>query len=187
MNKLILGLAGMLAFAAPCAAATDWNAAAEAWRSQYRELAIADAAHRECDIDAPRPVRRALRELLDGLHDTLASIGPVEKPRAIVKAQGGKEKFCANQTLMNEAKATIEKLSAQRKESGANVKLPLAPPQAGAPVAANAPTPVIDPNIALIRNCRQAVVAKLDKRAKNNDAFWSTYESCMKDQGAGWF
>lgn len=187
MKKTILSLAVPLLIATPAMAATDWTAAMDAWRAQYRDLVLADAARRHCDIDVPKPVRKAMEQARDGLRDALAAFGSPEKARAIVKAAGGEKGLCANGAAMNDAKATIEKFSAQRTESGKALNLPLAAPQAGAPIATNAPTPVVDPNIALIRNCRQAVIAKLGKSAKNNDRFWSTYESCMKDQGAGWF
>ncbi len=168
-------------------AATDWNAATAAWRAQYRDLAIAAAAANACDIEVAKPVRKAMEKAREGLRDALAGAGRVESPRALVKAAGGEKQFCVNAAMMDEAKATIAAWSAARRESGNNTALPLPAPAAGQPVAASAPTPVVDPNIALIRNCRQAVITKLGKKAKNNDAFWSTYESCMKDQGAGWF
>lgn len=187
MNKLVLCAAGTMLFISPAMAATDWTAASAAWRAQYRDLAIAHAAQKYCGLAVAKPVRKAMEKAREGLADALASIGPVETPRALVKASGGKAPFCANATLMNDAKATVDTFAAQRKDSGNAIALPLAAPPAGAPIAANAPTPVIDPNIALIRNCRQAVVAKLGKRAKDNDLFWQTYESCMKAQGAGWF
>lgn len=168
-------------------AATDWSAANAAWRAQYRDLAIASAAAKACDIEVAKPVRKAMDKAREGLRDALSGSGPVESPRALVKAAGGEKQFCANAAMMNEARATIAAWSAARRESGNNAPAPVATPPAGQPMAASAPTPVIDPNIALIRNCRQAVIGKLGKKAKNNDAFWSSYESCMKDQGAGWF
>lgn len=169
-------------------AATDWNAAATAWRTQYRDLALAEAARDACALEVSKPVRRAMKEAREGLRDALVQFGPVEKPREIVKAAGGMDGFCANATLMAEAKATVAAFAAQRQEDGATPKSAQAPAaMVSSTLSANAPTPVIDPNISLIRNCRKAVIAKLGKKAEKNDAFWPTYESCMKDQGAGWF
>ena len=168
-------------------ASTDWNAATAAWRAQYRDLAIASAAAKACEIEMAKPVRKAMEKAREGLRNALSGSGPVESPHVLVKAAGGEKQFCANTAMMNEAKATIAAWSAARRESGNSALTPPAAPPAGQPIAASAPTPVIDPNIALIRNCRQAVIGKLGKKAKTNDAFWSSYESCMKDQGAGWF
>jgi hypothetical protein len=51
---------------------------------------------------------------------------------------------------------------------------------------AKASTPVVDPNTAPIRKWRRVVIGKLGNKAeKKNEAFWPTYETCMKDQGAG--
>jgi hypothetical protein len=171
----------------PAQAATDWNAATAAWRVQYRELAIASAAVKVCDVEVAKPVRKAMDKAREGLRDALVGYGPVENPRALVKAAGGEKQFCGNTAMIDEAKATIAAWSTARRESGNNTALPLTAPVAGQPVAANAPTPVVDPNTALIRNCRKAVIAKLGKKAEKNEAFWPTYETCMKDQGAGWF
>ena len=185
--KIILGVgfAVMSATVLPAQAATDWNAATDAWRGQYRALAMAEAAREACGLDVPNSVRRAMKEAREGLRDALAPFGTVEKPRALIKAAGGKEAFCADTAMMAEAKAAIAAFSAQAKEDGNKTKPPSAPARSS--LSANAPTPVVDPNIALIRNCRKAVSAKLGKKAEKNDAFWPTYESCMKDQGAGWF
>ena len=187
MSKPFLALAFAFMMGAPVQAATDWTAAAEAWRGQYRDLVIAEAAGEHCEIKVAKPIRKAMKEAREGLRDALAAFGAPEKPRAIVAALGGKKALCANAGAMETAKATIAKFGADRMESGNNTTLPLAAPHAGAPIAANAPTPVIDPNIALIRNCRQAALTKLGKKSTDNERFWSTYEGCMKDQGVGWF
>ena len=55
------------------------------------------------------------------------------------------------------------------------------------PVPAVGLTPVIDPDISLIQNCRKSVVRLLGRRSSNNAVFWSKYEDCISDQGAGWF
>ena len=194
MKIVRLGIISILT-AFPAHAATDWNAATEAWRAQYRELAVAEAAHEACDLAIPKPVRRAMKETREGLRDALSQFSPVENPRAIIKAAGGKDAFCADAKLMADAKAAVAAFSAQAKEDGnktrkdkaEKTKTEKADTPATPAMSANAPTPVVDPNIALIRNCRKAVIAKLGKKAEKNDAFWPTYESCMKDQGAGWF
>lgn len=186
--KIILGVgfAVMGATVLPAQATTDWNAATDAWRGQYRALAMAEAAREACSLDVPKSVRRAMKEAREGLRDALASFGTVETPRALIKAAGGKEAFCVNTAMMAEAKAAVAAFSAQSQEDGNKTK-PVPSASARSSLSASAPTPVVDPNIALIRNCRKAVIAKLGKRAEKNDAFWPTYESCMKDQGAGWF
>lgn len=194
MNITRFGILSILT-AIPAYAATDWNAATEAWRAQYRELAVVEAAHEACDLAIPKPVRRAMKEAREGLRDALSQFGPVESMRAVIKAAGGKDAFCADAKLMGDAKAAVSAFSAQAKEYGnktrkdkaEKTKTEKADPPTTPSMSANAPTPVIDPNIALIRNCRQATLTKLGKKAKNNDAFWSTYEACMKEQGVGWF
>ena len=188
LAKIILGVgfAVMGATVLPAQATMDWNAATDAWRGQYRALAVAEAAREACGLDVPKSVRRAMKEAREGLRDALASFGTVETPRALIKATGGKEAFCADTAMMAEAKAAVAAFSAQAQEDGNKTK-PIPSASARSSLSAAAPTPVVDPNIALIRNCRKAVIAKLGKRAEKNDAFWPTYESCMKDQGAGWF
>lgn len=184
LNFLVFIFCGL---AVSAQAATDWSAASEAWRAQYRELAITQAAQKNCGLDVPKPVRRALEQAREGLRDALSSFGPVEKSKAIVQAAGGKAKFCADANMMAQAKATLEKFSAQA-AANADKATKAAPAQnASGAIATNAPTPVVDPNIALIRNCRQAVITKLGKQARKDDLFWSNYETCMKAQGVGWF
>lgn len=187
MKRLALGLGLVLASIGLGEAATDWTAANAAWRAQYRELALVAAAEKACDLAIGKPVRKAMEKAREGLRDALAGAGPVESPRALVKAAGGEKQFCANDAMIKEAKATVAAWSAIRRETGNDKALPVQAAPSAPPIMANAPTPVIDPNIALIRNCRQATLTKLGKKAKNNDAFWSTYEACMKEQGVGWF
>lgn len=165
-------------------ATTDWNAANDAWRAQYRELAIAEAARERCDLKISKPVREAMKNAREGLRTALAPNGRVEKINVIVKAAGGRKAFCANERMMKSAQETVAKFTAAYNATAA-MGDKTAPAAAG--LSASAPTPVIDPNIPLIRNCRKAVIAKLGAGADRNESFWVTYEACMKDQGAGWF
>ena len=185
MNKLILGLCVVIGVMSTAQASTDWNAAKDAWRAQYRDLAIAEAARRQCDLKMTKPVREAMKDAREGLRDALGASGRVEKIEWIVKAAGGRDAFCANEKLMTQAKDTLARFTAMQAANAAMDKA--LPASSSGTLSASAPTPVIDPNIALIRNCRQAVLAKLGARADRNEGFWLTYEACMKDQGAGWF
>lgn len=160
-------------------AETDWSIAAKSWREQLLELETADAARRLCGVPAAPATVSVLRTTVRGLRQALAPLPGTDAPADVVKAAGGPRKLCADAGLITRAKATLAALATTTSAENP-------PPPAPAP-SASAPTPVVDPDIPLIRGCRGAVNRALGPRRTDNKAFWSRYEACIADQGAGWY
>ncbi|MEJ1937587.1 hypothetical protein WDZ92_45935 [Nostoc sp. NIES-2111] len=160
-------------------AGTDWSIAARSWSDQLQELRVADAARRLCGVQAPAASVSLLRTTARGLEQALRPLGSTGGATAPVAAAGGRKAFCADATLMAQAKATLAALAGQTLPDN-----PTAPPKPA--MAADAPTPVIDPDVPLIRGCRDAVNRMLGAKRTNNRAFWAKYEACIADSGAGW-
>ncbi len=172
--------AAVLATRAAALAGTDWSIAARTWSDQLHELRVADAARRLCGVPAPAASVDLLRTTTKGLEQALRPLGSPGKADAPVVAAGGRKAFCADASLMAQAKATLAGLAAET--------LPETPPAPAKPaMAADAATPVIDPDVPLIRGCRDAVNRMLGAKRTNNEAFWAKYEACVGDHGAGWY
>ena len=173
-------LALTLTGSAAARAETDWSIAARTWEEQLLELQAADAARRLCDAPASPATVSALRTTVRGLQQALRPIPGADSVGDVVKAAGGRRKFCANTDLVARAKSTLAALAVTTQRADPS-PLPAPPPSAGAP------TPVVDPDIPLIRGCRGAVNRALGPKRTDNTAFWSKYEACIADQGAGWY
>jgi hypothetical protein len=168
-------------------AATDWEVASHTWREQLAELYVADAARRFCQIPISNAVASNLRSTIAGLEQALGagskSAGAGAErlgERGVVAEAGGRQKFCADASSVDRAKATLQAIIARVMASGGNMASPMQSPQQTS--SASSPTPVFDPDVALIRGCRRAVLAR-----RQSKSFWSQYERCVSEQGAGWF
>lgn len=173
-------LAVTLTVAAAAQAGTDWPVAARAWQEQLQELQTADAARRLCGVPASPATVSVLRTTVRGLRQALAPMPSADASRDVVKGAGGPRKLCANSDLLARARATLAALA-----TTTMAETPPAPP--APPPSATAPTPVVDPDIPLIRGCRGAVNRALGPKRTDNKAFWTKYEGCIADQGAGWY
>jgi hypothetical protein len=179
----------LLALAAqPARAVTDWSVVAATWKEQLADLYVADAARRLCGMAVSAPVESSLRTTIRGLEQALGTGRKAERAaeRGLVASAGGPRKFCADAAMMAKAKATQQSLQASVLATGGNVTLPYQPPQQAA-LSPTMTTPVIDPDIALIRGCRKAAIARTGSRRVDSNAFWTQYERCIGDQGAGWY
>ena len=173
-------IAVALTASAAARAETDWSIAARAWQEQLLELRAADAARRLCGAPASAATVAALRTTVKGLQQALGPMPGTGGTPDAVKLAGGPAKFCANAEAMARAKATLAALSTTTMAED--------PPPPAAPLpSAAAPTPVVDPDVPLIRGCRGAVNRALGPRRTDNKAFWAKYEACIADRGAGWY
>ncbi|MFO1148101.1 MAG: hypothetical protein U1E62_06960 [Alsobacter sp.] len=167
---------------------TDWGVAAVAWKDQLAALYVADTARRLCGVSVAKPVRVSLLTTIRGLEQAL---GVSERARAasekgVVAQAGGRKAFCGNAASMAQARQTLAAVQA-RAEAAGNMTTPSAPAQPVTTVNRSMPTPVVDPDIALIRGCRSAAVARTSSKRVDSGRFWTQYERCVADQGAGWY
>lgn len=171
----------------PAFAETDWGIAAKTWKQQLDALYQVDAARRLCGLETTKPQRAMIFTTISGLEQALYGVRtPGSDIRSwrkeAVRAAGGRKAFCAaDSASLKAAKATLAGIQQKILESEP------AKVADAAPLPALGPTPVVDPDISLIQNCRQSVLRLLGRRSTNNSQFWSKYEDCMSDQGAGWF
>ncbi|MFO1151272.1 MAG: hypothetical protein U1E62_23100 [Alsobacter sp.] len=184
-----------LAFLVVCAvtssaakAETDWSVAAATWKQQLVSLLAADDARRLCGVPASRRVvaliqttERGLTTALGGLR--AAGVDRKALRRSAVAAAGGKAAYCRpGSRAVTEAQAMVATFAGRIAATQPQPVQPAAAAGGGSSI-----TPVIDPDVALIRGCRAAVIKRLGPRSTNNQAFWAQYEACMGDQGAGWY
>jgi hypothetical protein len=186
-SRLVLVLALGWVGLGSASAETDWSVAATTWKQQLDALYAVDAARRLCGIETTKAERAMIGITIGGLEQALYGVRPASFDartwrKEPVKAAGSRAKFCApGSASLSAAKATLADIRQKILESQ---------PQriaAAAPVPALGPTPVVDPDISLIQNCRKAVIRLLGRRSTSNSLFWSKYEACVSDQGAGWF
>lgn len=188
-HRSLLAVSLVLAFAGqPALAVTDWSFAASVWKEQLSDLYVTDAARRLCGLPVSEPVESSLRSTIMGLEQALGEgrKAGLAAERGLVASAGGRRKFCADDALMTKAKATRQSLEARVMSTGGNVTLPYQPAKQ-ATLSPTMLTPVIDPDIALIRGCRKAAISRTGAKPPASRAFWGQYESCIGDQGAGWY
>lgn len=181
-------LAIALTAQAPAHAITDWSIAANTWKDQLADLYVADAARRLCGIPVSGPVRANLVSTIQGLEQALGATATSRRAgeKAVVAKAGGRKAFCGDQAAMGLARQTLGAVQARVDAAGGNVALPYKVTPVVA-VDASAPTPVVDPDIALIRGCRTAVIQQTGSKRVDSGRFWRQYERCIGDQGAGWY
>jgi hypothetical protein len=186
--RVLLAALAMMPFARPAAAVTDWGIAATAWKDQLAALYVADAARRFCGVPVSAPVRATLVSTMQGLEQALGvtSRARTASEKGLVAQAGGRKAFCASSSTMAQAKQTLDAVQARTLAAGGNLALPYKP-QPATKVNASMPTPIVDPDIALIRGCRTAAIARTGSSRADSSRFWTQYERCVADQGAGWY
>jgi hypothetical protein len=186
--RVLIAAIAILPFARPAAAVTDWSLAASAWKDQLAALYVADAARRFCGVPVSAPARATLASTIRGLEQALGATSRARtaSEKGLVAQAGGRKAFCASSSTMAQAKQALDAVQARTLAAGGNVTLPYKP-QPTTSVNAAMPTPVVDPDIALIRGCRTAAIARAGSSRADSSRFWTQYERCVGDQGAGWY
>ena len=169
-------------------AETDWTSTASAWQQQLHARYLVDLARRRCGLPVTKPERAMIGITIGGLEQALYGVRRAEPDvtawqKEAIASAGGRAGYCKPDSApLKQAQATLAQVAQSIAQTEPQNVQP--PPT---PLPATAPTPVVDPDVALIRGCRKAVIAKLGRRSASNEAFWTRYESCISDQGAGWY
>lgn len=178
--------------AQPAHAATDWNLTAGIWKDQLADLYLADAARRFCGGGESAALKSTMRSTIAGLEQALGA-SPTSGAKAerlselgLVAQNGGRKRFCANSSLMKQANAVLLVMQARLAAAGPKPS-PSNTPAVQPPLNPTMLTPVVDPDIALIRGCRTAAIARTGRARADSQRFWAQYERCVSEQGAGWY
>lgn len=184
----VLLIALPLLAGSPALAVTDWGIAAAAWKDQLAALYVADAARRFCGLPVSAAAKASMVGAMGGLEQALGTgvRARAASEKGLLADAGGRKAFCASNTTMAQARQTIEVIQSRVAATGGNVPFPQEVARS-ASVKPNMPTPVVDPDIALIRGCRAAAIARSGSARVDSNRFWTQYERCVADQGAGWY